>query len=117
LVAIVTLDVVIVKFADVLPELTVTEAGTTAAALSLESDTTVPAAGAAEVRVTVPVEVAPDNTLTGFRETPKSPNEGVTTRTPVAVPLLYVAVIVALTEAATELVVAVKVAVEAPAFT
>ena len=54
------------KSAVVAPEGTVTLAGTTAAALSLESATTAPLAGAALVRVTVPVEEDPPSTLAGF---------------------------------------------------
>jgi hypothetical protein len=49
------------------PAATVTLPGTEAAALSLPSVTRAPLAGAALVRVTVPVEVAPPGTATGLR--------------------------------------------------
>ena len=56
---VVTVVVVIEKFALVAPASTVTDAGTTAAALLLESETTTPPVGAAEVRVTVPLSGLP----------------------------------------------------------
>jgi hypothetical protein len=53
-----TVFAVTVKVTEVAPEGTVTLAGTVAAAVfELESDTTAPPAGAAEVRLTVPVLV------------------------------------------------------------
>jgi hypothetical protein len=76
----VTEEVVMVKFADVLPALTVTDAGTAAAALLLESVTTVPAAGAAVVRVTVPVELVPAVTVAGLVDTLARATAGVTFR-------------------------------------
>jgi len=65
-VLVVTVNVAVVAFAA-----TVTEAGTCAAALLLDSVTTVPPAGAAELNVTVPVDVAlPPTTLVGFSVKP-----------------------------------------------
>ena len=58
--------VVTVKLALVCPAATVTLAGTVAAALLLDNVTTVPPLGAAAVRVTVPVELAPPVTVLGF---------------------------------------------------
>jgi hypothetical protein len=58
--------VAIVKPALVCPAATVTLAGTVAAALLLDNVTTVPPLGAAAVRVTVPVELAPAVTVLGF---------------------------------------------------
>ena len=63
--------VVTVKFAVVAPASTFTEAGTLAAALSLESPTELPPEGAGPVNVTVPVEDVPPITLVGFRTTEK----------------------------------------------
>ena len=59
-------EVVMVKLALVAPAPTVTLAGTVAAALLSESDTTAPPDGAAPVSVTVPCEVLPPTTLVGF---------------------------------------------------
>jgi len=59
-----------VKVALVAPAGTVTLAGTVATVASLlESVTTAPPAGAAALRVTVPIEVLPLVTLTGLRLT------------------------------------------------
>jgi hypothetical protein len=55
-----------VKVALVAPAATVTLAGTAAAVELLESVTTEPPAGAAALRVTVPVAVLPPTTLVGF---------------------------------------------------
>jgi hypothetical protein len=61
-----TVDVVIGKVAYVTPAGTVTDAGTDAAALPLESITTAPPAGAAEDKVTFPVELPPPTTDDGL---------------------------------------------------
>ena len=55
-----------VKLALVCPAATATLASTVAAALLLDNVTTVPPVGAAPVRVTVPVELAPPVTTLGF---------------------------------------------------
>ena len=66
-----TLPVVTEKVADVKPCATVTEAGTLAAdVFELERETTAPPAGAAAVRVTVPVLDWPLTTVPGDTETP-----------------------------------------------
>jgi hypothetical protein len=63
-------DVETVKFAVVAPAATVTLVGTVAAAvLLLDSVTTIPAAGAAELIVTVPLEELPPVTVVGVSET------------------------------------------------
>ena len=53
----------------VLPAATVTEAGTVAEALLLDKDTEAPPAGAAPLKVTVPVEDVKLSTVVGLRET------------------------------------------------
>jgi hypothetical protein len=58
--------VVIAKVAVVAPAVTVTLAGTVAAALLLDNATDAPPTGAALLRVTVPVEELPPTTLVGF---------------------------------------------------
>jgi hypothetical protein len=69
----VTADVVTVNVLLVLPAATVTLDGTVATAvLLLESDTTVPADGAALVNVTVPCDVFPPTTLDGLTEMAES---------------------------------------------
>lgn len=55
------------KVADVAPPATVTLGGTAAAALSLESVTTAPLAGAGPLIVTVPIEVVPTATVAGSK--------------------------------------------------
>jgi hypothetical protein len=62
----VTEPVVTVKVALALPAATVTEAGTVAAALLLESETETPPVGAAPLSVTVPVVDVPLVTLVGL---------------------------------------------------
>lgn len=101
----------------VLPDDTVTVAGTVAAAvLSLDRATTIPAVGADVSRCMVPVEfIEPPATLVGFSVTDEIP-EGVTVRVPFNEPF-NVAVMVTVVEAATLLVVAVNVAEVAPVAT
>jgi len=60
-------DVETLKDALVAPADTVTDAGTLAIALELESDTASPPVGAAPESVTVPVEFAPEVTVDGLR--------------------------------------------------
>ena len=64
--------VVTVKLAMVLPAATVTEPGTTAAALLLESETDTPPVGAEPLSVTVPVVEVPPVTLDGLIATDDS---------------------------------------------
>lgn len=82
---VVTAVVVTVNVLLVLPAATVTLEGNAATAvLLLESDTTVPADGAALVSVTVPCEVFPPTTLVGLNEMAESVGAlvpGVTVRT------------------------------------
>jgi hypothetical protein len=61
-----------VKVALVAPAATVTLAGTAVPAESSASDTTAPPAGAAALKVTVPLDVAPPTTLVGLTETAES---------------------------------------------
>jgi hypothetical protein len=70
--AVVTLVVVIVNVALVAFAATVTEAGTDADALLLDSVITAPPAGAAVVSVTVPVLLVPPVTLVGLTDTADS---------------------------------------------
>jgi len=65
------------KVAVVLPGATVTDAGTLAAPLLLESETDAPPAGAARLRVTVPVAEVPPMTLEGLTEIAETVAEGV----------------------------------------
>ena len=60
---------VMMKLAVVLPAATVTEAGTVAEGLLLESATEMPPVGAALLNVTVPVDEVPLTTVVGFTET------------------------------------------------
>jgi hypothetical protein len=65
-----TLEVPLVNVAVVAPVAIVTLAGTGAtAALLLKSDTNAPPLGAAAVKVTVPVALAPPTTVSGFIDT------------------------------------------------
>ena len=67
----------IVKVADEEPPGTVRLAGTVALlVLELDKETTIPAAGALPVRVTVPVEDEPPVTLDGLTETADSAATG-----------------------------------------
>ncbi|HZN79285.1 MAG TPA: hypothetical protein VFC01_06300 [Mycobacterium sp.] len=75
----VTEDVVTVNVRLVAPEATVTLAGTLTALELSDSDTTAPPAGAAALKVTVPVEELPPATLVGLsdsveRVTPGDPD-------------------------------------------
>jgi hypothetical protein len=72
LVEAVTVLVVTVNVALELPALTVTMAGTLAAALSLDSETTTPPVGAGPVNEMVPADEPPPVRLTGFSDTPES---------------------------------------------
>jgi hypothetical protein len=67
-----TEDVVTVKVAAEDPAATVTDAGTVADPLELESATSIPPAGARPDSVTVPVDGEPPITLGGLRETEAS---------------------------------------------
>jgi hypothetical protein len=95
--------VVTVKVAVWLPAATVTEGGTMAAGELLDSATAAPPAGAADVRVTVPVEFAPPLTLAGLTENVESvppPAVVIVSEAFFVVPLntpLIVAVVVAVT--------------------
>ena len=60
--------VVMVNVAVVALAATVTLAGTGAAELLLANVTTAPPAGAAELNVTVPVDILPPTTLVGFKD-------------------------------------------------
>ena len=68
-VEVITEVVVTVKVVLVAPAATVTLAGTVAVAALLESVTTAPPAGAAALKVAVPVEKLPPVTLVGFTDT------------------------------------------------
>ena len=63
---------VTLKVALLLPAATVTNAGTVAEALLLESETAAPPVGAAPLKVTVPVAEVPPVTLEGFIATEES---------------------------------------------
>jgi hypothetical protein len=82
-----TMLVFTVKVALVRPARTVTEDGTVAAALLLESATTAPPLGAGPLRVTAPVEGFEPVTLVGFRVRDKRTG-GSTVREAVWVPPL-----------------------------
>ena len=112
-----TAVVVTVNVAVVAPALTVTLAGTVADALLLERATAVPPAGAAPVKVMVPVEELPPTTVVGFNEIPCSAELGDTVKVAVLVTPLRTALIVAFTELVTAVVVTVNVAVNVPAAT
>jgi hypothetical protein len=111
-----TASVVTVKVAEVFPAVTVTFAGTVAAAvLPLASDTEIPPVGAAPLRVTVPVALFPPTTLVGFSVTLDT-DGGFMVRVAFALPP-RVAVTVAVATAATGWVVTVNVAEVLPAGT
>ena len=75
-VGVVTGLVVTVKVAVVAPAATVTLVGTVAAAESSERDTAAPPAGAAALKVTVPVEEVPPTTLVGLTDSAESVGPG-----------------------------------------
>ncbi len=109
-----TATVVAVNVADVAPLAIVTEAGTVNDGLLLESETTKPPVGAAESRVIVPVELTPPTTVVGDI-TRVFTLGAVTARVAVCVAPFPTPVIVAVVSAATATVVAVNVALDAPA--
>jgi hypothetical protein len=117
-VAAVTVLVVIVNVAVVAFAATVTDAGTEADTLLLDSVTTAPPAGAAAVSVTVPVLLVPPVTLVGLTETADSfAGAGLIVSVAVLLTPLYVAVMVAVVVVATAAVVMVNVAGVCPAAT
>jgi hypothetical protein len=110
--------VVAVKPAPVAPAATVTLAGTPAAALELESETSSPPVGAALVKLTVPCEVDPPVTLAGARLKElrlAGGGAGVTVTVAVRVTPFQAAVSVTAVEAVTAAVVTGKVVLVAPA--
>ena len=112
----VTAWLVAVNVAVVAPAGIVTDAGTFAAlVLLLLRPATMPPAGAAVARVTVPMLVAPPVTVAGFIASPAS--HGFTPSVAVCDDPLYVAVMTAPTAAATGFVVMANVAEAAPAST
>src|SRR5262249_6275190 len=120
-VAAVTPVVVILKLALVAPAATVTLAGTPATVvLLLDSVTTAPLAGAAEVKLTVPVLPAPPATLAGLTvsvDKVGAGGTGFTVNTAVRVTPPKLAEMVGAVEAVTVDVAIVKVALVAPAAT
>jgi hypothetical protein len=83
-----TVPAVAAKLAVVALADTVTEAGTVSAELFEESPTEAPPVGAADVRVTVHVEVAPDTTGFGEQDKPETAgDETVTVTVAVTLPL------------------------------
>src|SRR5690349_7095559 len=116
----VTVLVLTVNVALVAPAATVTEAGTWAAAALLASDTAKPPAGAAAVRVTVPVAELPPVTLAGLTLKVESAGPvalGFTVKEVVAVLAPELADSWATVLAVTAVVVTVNVALVAPAAT
>ena len=90
-----TVPAVAVKLVVVAPAPTVTEAGTPSAALLEDSPTEAPPVNAAEVNVTVQVDVAPDATEFGAHDTPETAGAGGVTVTVVVALPFSVAVTVA----------------------
>jgi hypothetical protein len=110
-----TAFVEIVNVALVTPLGTVTVAGTVAAAtLLLDSATDTPPAGAGWLKVTIPVEVPPLSTLTGFRLSAMSVTDGLTVSVTDRVTPPWVAEMVTAVEALTEVVEIANVALVAP---
>jgi hypothetical protein len=83
---VVTVPAVAVKFADVAPAATVTDAGTGSAALLEERLTEAPPVSAANVSVTVQVVVAPEVTEFGEQDKTETAGGGVTVTVEVALP-------------------------------
>jgi hypothetical protein len=81
-----TVPAVAVKLAVVAPAGAVTDAGTGSAALFEERLTEAPPIRAADVNVTVQVEVAPEVTEFGEQDTPDTAGGGVTVTVDVALP-------------------------------
>jgi hypothetical protein len=120
IVVLVTEVVVTVKFADVEPDGTVTLPGTLADELLLLKLTTEPPEGAAELNVTVPVELFPPTTLVGFNVTEEMVGPllaGLMVSEACCELLPSVAVIVAVVAEVTVWVLTVNVALVAPAGT
>ena len=116
----VTAGVLTVNVALVAPAGTVTLAGTDAAVLLLESDTTAPPLGAALVKVAVPVAEPPPVTVDGLRVIAlrlAGGGTGLTVSVAVRVVAPWAPVIVTAVDAATELVVTAKLALVTPAAT
>ena len=90
-----TVPAVAVKLAVVAPAPTVTDAGTPRAALFEDSPTEAPPVNAADVNVTVQVEVPPETTEFGAHETPEIAGAGGVTVTVVVALPFKVAVTVA----------------------
>ncbi len=84
----VTAFVVTVNVAVVFPAATLTVAGTLAAALLLDSEMEMPPAGAAALKVTVPVEGSPPVRLVGVSDTALRVTAGVMVRGAVTFALL-----------------------------
>ena len=116
-VAVETAVVATVNVAVVAPAFTVTLAGRVADRLLLERATVVPPVGAAPVSVMVPVEELPPTTVVGFNEIPCSAELGNTVNAAVLVTPLRMALMVAVTELATAVVVTVNVPVKLPGAT
>lgn len=112
-----TVEVATLKVAVELPAGTVTLGGTVASELLADSPTEIPPAGAALLKVTVPVEGLPPTTEVGSRDTDDNVNAGVIVSCAVAFTPAHVAVIVAVAEEVTGDVVTVNETVELPALT
>jgi hypothetical protein len=87
-----TVPAVAVKFAEVVPAATVTDAGTVSAALFEESPTEAPPVRAADVSVTVQVVVAPEAAEFGEHDRPETTGAGGVTVTEAVVLPFNVAV-------------------------